>query len=176
MKLTLKIMKKRIQINIFCLSLVCVLPLLRGVGLCSAQNIGINSTGATPNVSAALDVDMTNKGLLIPRVSLTDTADVTTITQTAVGASGTWATCRNSCVAMGAGWRMPTWNEEVFIGSGALGTPAGGWIAGYVWTSTPTDVRVDGTLNGTDWMVLNESRGHGVIVTYASSNGCRCVR
>lgn len=44
-----------------------------------SQNIGINATGATPNASAALDVDMTNKGLLIPRVALTSTTDVVTV-------------------------------------------------------------------------------------------------
>lgn len=44
-----------------------------------AQNVGINTTGATPNTSAGLDIDFTNKGLLIPRVSLTSTTDVTTI-------------------------------------------------------------------------------------------------
>lgn len=38
-----------------------------------AQNIGINTTGATPDVSAGLDIDYPNKGLLIPRVSLTQT-------------------------------------------------------------------------------------------------------
>lgn len=43
------------------------------------QNIGINTSGAIPDPSAALDVDFTNKGLLIPRVSLTSTADVITI-------------------------------------------------------------------------------------------------
>jgi len=40
-----------------------------------AQNIGINPTGALPNPSALLDIDASpanNKGLLIPRVSLTD--------------------------------------------------------------------------------------------------------
>lgn len=36
-----------------------------------AQNVGINATGAAPVTSAALDVDMVNKGVLIPRVSLT---------------------------------------------------------------------------------------------------------
>lgn len=35
-----------------------------------SQNIGINSTGAAPNASAGLDVSFTNKGLLIPRVTL----------------------------------------------------------------------------------------------------------
>lgn len=38
-----------------------------------AQNIGINATGAAPAASAGLDVDFTNKGLLVPRVALTMT-------------------------------------------------------------------------------------------------------
>ena len=39
----------------------------------SAQNVGINSTGASPDASAMLDISSTNKGLLIPRVALTAT-------------------------------------------------------------------------------------------------------
>lgn len=39
----------------------------------NAQNVGINTTGATPNASAMLDVDATDRGLLIPRVALTAT-------------------------------------------------------------------------------------------------------
>lgn len=35
----------------------------------SAQNIGINDDGSTPNASAILDIKATNKGLLIPRLS-----------------------------------------------------------------------------------------------------------
>lgn len=46
----------------------------------SAQNVGVNSTGATPDVSSMLDVAATNKGLLIPRVSLSSTVDAATIT------------------------------------------------------------------------------------------------
>jgi hypothetical protein len=46
----------------------------------NAQNIGISQTGSTPNASALLDIDGNDKGLLIPRVSLTSTADATTIT------------------------------------------------------------------------------------------------
>jgi len=38
-----------------------------------SQNVGINSTGSQPNASAGLDVDFSNKGLLIPRVALTST-------------------------------------------------------------------------------------------------------
>jgi len=38
-------------------------------GAVNAQGIGINSTGAAPDSSAALDVNSTNKGLLIPRMT-----------------------------------------------------------------------------------------------------------
>jgi hypothetical protein len=44
-----------------------------------AQNIGINSTGATPDISAILDIDDANKGLLIPRVALLSNIDDATI-------------------------------------------------------------------------------------------------
>src|ERR1035437_8428703 len=43
----------------------------------NAQRVGINTTGALPNVSALLDVDAApgnNKGLLVPRVLLTQTS------------------------------------------------------------------------------------------------------
>ncbi len=44
-----------------------------------AQNVGINSTGAAPDASAGLDVAFSNKGVLIPRVTLTGLKDVSTI-------------------------------------------------------------------------------------------------
>jgi len=45
----------------------------------SAQNVGVNATGATPDVSAMLDIVNANKGLLIPRVALQSTTDAATI-------------------------------------------------------------------------------------------------
>lgn len=39
----------------------------------SAQNVGINATGVTPDASAGLDVNFTDKGVLVPRVQLTST-------------------------------------------------------------------------------------------------------
>ncbi len=36
-----------------------------------SQNVGINTTGTTPAASAGLDVDFTDKGVLLPRVALT---------------------------------------------------------------------------------------------------------
>ena len=51
-----------------------------------AQNVGVNSTGATPNTSAKLDLNTGNnfaspngKGLLIPNVALLNTGDVATV-------------------------------------------------------------------------------------------------
>lgn len=48
--------------------------------IASAQNVGINTTGAAPVTSAALDVDMANKGVLIPRVALTTTGAFAPVT------------------------------------------------------------------------------------------------
>lgn len=47
------------------------------------QNVGINTTGIAPVSSAALDVDVANKGVLIPRVALTSTITFSPITGTA---------------------------------------------------------------------------------------------
>jgi hypothetical protein len=45
----------------------------------NSQNVGINNANLAPDPSAGLDVNYTDKGLLIPRVSLTGTNDVTTV-------------------------------------------------------------------------------------------------
>ena len=45
----------------------------------SAQNVGINNDGSTPNPSAMLDINNANKGLLIPRVMLTGTDESATV-------------------------------------------------------------------------------------------------
>ncbi len=50
----------------------------------SAQNLSINTTGALPDSSAMLDIVSANKGLLIPRVSLTGINDNITITNPAI--------------------------------------------------------------------------------------------
>jgi hypothetical protein len=45
----------------------------------SAQNVGINNSGAAPDPTAMLDLVATDKGLLIPRVALTGNTDVVTV-------------------------------------------------------------------------------------------------
>lgn len=49
----------------------------------TAQNIGVNATGAAPDAGAMLDVSSTNKGLLIPRVNITNLATIAPITGSA---------------------------------------------------------------------------------------------
>ena len=44
-----------------------------------AQNVALNTTGNTPDVSAMLDIVHSSKGLLIPRVALTSTTDAATV-------------------------------------------------------------------------------------------------
>lgn len=50
-----------------------------------AQNIGINSDGSTPNASAGLDIKFSNKGLLLPRVTINNVNLAAPITSPAEG-------------------------------------------------------------------------------------------
>ncbi|HLP10563.1 MAG TPA: tail fiber domain-containing protein [Flavobacteriales bacterium] len=61
---------KKIILSLCCL--VAVSPLF-------AQNVGINNSGATPDVSAMLDIVAADKGLLVPRVALSGTTDAVTV-------------------------------------------------------------------------------------------------
>jgi trimeric autotransporter adhesin len=58
--------------------LVVVIVLINFTSI--AQNVAINTTGAIPNASAMLDISATNRGLLIPRVALSQTSLATPIT------------------------------------------------------------------------------------------------
>ena len=51
----------------------------------NSQGIGIGANVFTPDPSAMLEVQATDKGVLIPRISLNSTSDVTTISNPAVG-------------------------------------------------------------------------------------------
>jgi hypothetical protein len=51
----------------------------------NAQNVGISNSLFTPDASAGLDVNFTDKGLLIPRVSLSSSNNASPITSPATG-------------------------------------------------------------------------------------------
>jgi hypothetical protein len=61
--------------KIFTLSFVALFTL----SCCFGQNVAVNADASLPNASAMLDVKSSIKGMLIPRVALTGTGDVTTI-------------------------------------------------------------------------------------------------
>jgi len=61
----------------------CIFNLGNWSGTLHAQNVGINATGAVPDASAMLDVAAANKGVLLPRVSLTGITDAVTISSPA---------------------------------------------------------------------------------------------
>ena len=46
----------------------------------NAQNVGISATGTVPEASAGLDVDFSDKGLLIPRIALVSTDSESPVT------------------------------------------------------------------------------------------------
>lgn len=60
-----------------------IIFLLLKTSISYSQNVGINSSGSSPDASAGLDVNFTNKGVLIPRVALTGKTDNTTIASAA---------------------------------------------------------------------------------------------
>lgn len=98
-----------------------------------AQNVGINATGAVPNASAMLDVDATNKGILIPRVALTGTTDVTT-----VPGAANWLTVFNTANVSNVTTGLYYWNGTVWVkvGSG----PVTDWqILGNAGTTAGTN-------------------------------------
>ncbi|HNX06602.1 MAG TPA: hypothetical protein PKL96_03370, partial [Bacteroidales bacterium] len=63
--------------------IVAFFMLLSLKGYCQ-QGVAVNASGTTADPSAMLDVSSASKGLLIPRVSLNSTTDVTTIPSPAV--------------------------------------------------------------------------------------------
>ena len=82
--------------------------------LCAySQNVGINATGSAPNSSAALDIDFSNKGILIPRIVLTSSTDAVTIISPA-----TSLMVYNTGGALTAGY---------YYNSGTAGSPS--WIS-----------------------------------------------
>jgi hypothetical protein len=73
--------------------------LFSGITL-SAQNVGINATGAAPDAGALLDVSSTTKGLLIPRVSIANLTLIAPI----VGSATTSMLVYNTNAATGLGY------------------------------------------------------------------------
>lgn len=96
-----------------------------------AQNVGINATGATPDVSAMLDIVSSNKGLLIPRIALTGVNDAASI-----------ASPQTSLLVFNTGLGGLT-PSGYYYNSGTTGAP--------VWTQL-----ID-AISGTSWLTSGNS-------------------
>ncbi len=74
-----------------------------------SQNVGINATGAAPDAGALLDVSSTTKGLLIPRVNISNLSTIAPIT----GSSTTSMLVYNTNGTTGTGFYY--WNGSQWV-------------------------------------------------------------
>jgi len=74
-----------------------------------SQNVGINATGVQPDASAGLDINFTDKGLLIPRVNITNLSNSPAI----ISAPATSLLIYNTNTTTGPGYFF--WNGSSWI-------------------------------------------------------------
>ena len=128
---------------------LCTLYFILNTQNSFAQNLGVNSTGATPNASSIIDLNTGNtftspngKGLLPPNVALTSITDAVTVTSPA---SSLLVYNTNASMTGGAvGYYY--WNGAKWVVLG--GTPQGGII---MWSGLLSNIPAgwalcDGTL------------------------------
>jgi hypothetical protein len=113
-----------------------------------AQNVGINSTGATPDASAILDIVSSNKGVLVPRVSLSSTTLSSPITSPATSLLVyNTATAGSGATVVAPGyyyWDGTQWQQ--------LGLAGDDWsLLGNAGTTAGTNFI--GTTDAVDWVV-----------------------
>ncbi len=114
-----------------------------------AQNVGISATGVVPDNSAGLDVNFTDKGVLIPRVNLQNEVDVTTIPSPA---NSLVVYNTNAGMTNGNGVGFYYWNGSKWVYLPAPGNSPGS--AGQVLTS-------QGPNTPPQWSTLSVSGGGG---------------
>ncbi len=182
------------------LILLCICTLVVNT---NAQNVGINSTGATPNTSAMLDIVASDKGLLIPRVTLSGTGDVTTITgaepngllvynTTAAGSGSTavlantfyfWDAAQSKWIAFngsgGRDWAL-LGNAGTTAGTNFLGTTDGTDMVFktnstevFRMGNTNKNVMVNATTNSTDFLSSTANSSLNAIGAYVSGTSTK---
>ena len=121
----------------------------------NAQNVGISNSLFTPDASAGLDVNFTDKGLLIPRVSLSSTNNASPITSPATGLL-VYNTATVSDVTPG----FYFWN-----GSSWVRFATGNISSGLNCTSSNYLIKSDGTSGICTDIIENNNRNIGIGVT-----------
>ena len=128
--------KRRISTILF---LACILNIGNWAGTLQAQNVGVNSTGASPAPSAMLDVASANKGVLLPRVSLTGIRDSVTIPSPATSLilynTATAGAAPNSVTPGYYFWASSKWNRISTSASSLIPFSSGNSLNGASVTS-----------------------------------------
>ena len=110
-----------------------------------AQNIAINTTGFNPAASAMLDIQSTDRGLLIPQINLTSITDAATVTSPA---HSLLIYNTNAALADGKGY---------YFNSGSTALPL--WVklavSGTFWRPSGNT----GTTPGTDFVGTSDAKG-----------------
>jgi parallel beta-helix repeat protein len=105
--------------------IISLIAILLSLQLAAQQNVAINTTGAAPDASAILDVSSTNKGLLVPRVALTQTSLATPITTPATSLLVYNTATVNDVTPGYYYWDGTQWKS---ISSGGAGTQDDDWL------------------------------------------------
>ena len=108
---------------------LCFLTLIT-TAVCIGQNVAINTTGAAADVSALLDIVAADKGMLIPRVSLTSNTDAATISGTEANSLIIFNTNGSMTNANGIGyyyWDLPTL-KWIYLAAASNGPGSNGQV------------------------------------------------
>src|SRR5258708_24173033 len=144
--------------------------LMTSLAVCQAalsQNVGINSTGATPAASAMLDIVSSPSGLLIPRLALSATSSARPVTAPATSLmvynTATAGTAPNNVVPGYYYWAGAAWapltpsTSNAWLPTGNSGTTAG---TNFIGTTDAIDFVVK--TNGTERARFTSSGNFGV--------------
>ena len=143
--------------------------------LVEAQNVGINTSGATPNASAMLDIVASDKGLLVPRFALSDITVAAPVTSPALSLivyntfTSALATASNNVVPGFYYWDGSMW--VAFSGSGGkdwalLGN--GGTVAGTNFLGTTDNIDLVFKVNNVQAGRLTSSTNNNAFFGYES--------
>jgi hypothetical protein len=119
--------KKIIQLNQLAALSTAVLLGLTGPTL--AQNLGISATGVVPDASAGLDVNFTDKGVLIPRIALTSTTSAGPISNPA-NSLLVYNTTNNPAAGLTPGYyyNAGTTSSPIWVRLLNGGSPSDAWL------------------------------------------------
>lgn len=149
--------------------LICLIPLTTSI---YAQNVGVNTTGATPEASSILDVSSSDKGILIPRVDIVDLT-----TNTPVSAPINSLLVYNTNISSGIGFYY--WNNTKWVKlTDDLGNSDEDWYE-VATTSDPNNINDDifsmgkvgiGLNNPNTTLHVSGGTGSGIITIDADSD------